>query len=402
MKSLQKRAKLPGTGTDQLEIQSKVDFVSPRWLKVVIKILPLIILAYALIMYILSSSSSPETENRLDEFQISGFIAYAAIFFLAQILFTKASVLILQLWKRNIFHYDAKVHLNQFSKHLENLANHNLWQIIFILLALVIALAGSFNSCKAQNTVGLELLFCNYHKGAIRTSKSVFETIIEVCMALVIWRILITAWTIRELGSKFDLKPNWHHPDKSGGLLPIGTTSFWIASIFAVPAIYIGAWLILCGDQRIEVCSHMIRLNSRLLFFKELLLVIFVASLISFVWPLWATHQVMVKKRDQVQHDELIVVGQKINEVSQQIIENVDKIPQRNQSGQKALDENLILQKKLDALQKTYLDLERLPVWPFNKDTILQLISTQGIPLLGLTGIGSKTLDLLQIVFGQK
>lgn len=58
--------------------------------------------------------------------------------------------------------------------------------------------------------------------------------------------------------------------------------------------------------------------------------------------------------------------------------------------------------KKLDALQKIYLDLANLPVWPFNKDTVIQIISTQGIPLLGLTGIGSNVLDFFSILFKQK
>jgi len=61
------------------------------------------------------------------------------------------------------------------------------------------------------------------------------------------------------------------------------------------------------------------------------------------------------------------------------------------------LEENATLQKELDALQKIYLDLEQLPVWPFNKNTLVQLITAQGIPLLGLTGIGSKTLDFINI-----
>jgi hypothetical protein len=83
-------------------------------------------------MYILSSNIPPKTENRLDELQITGFIAYAVFFFLARILFIKASRLILQLWERNIFPQDTKANLIQFSKHLENLANHKSWQVIFL------------------------------------------------------------------------------------------------------------------------------------------------------------------------------------------------------------------------------------------------------------------------------
>jgi len=137
------------------------------------------------------------------------------------------------------------------------------------------------------------------------------------------------AWGIRKIGSEFDLIPNWHHPDKSGGFLPIGTTSFWIASILAVPAIYLGTWQILCTGQGISVCTNILRLESRMLYFRELLLVLLIASLISFVWPLWTTHRVMVKKRNKLQQDELRVIGQKINDVSQQIINNVNNISEK-------------------------------------------------------------------------
>ena len=402
MKATGKREKQLQTNKSRNETMKNIDFVSPHWLKISIKALPWIILTYVLLMYILSAKIPPEMENRLDELQLTGFILYASIFFLAQTTFNKASGLIIELWERNIFPKDARADLVQFSTRLENLANHNVWQIIFILVALFIPITGILRSCISQNADGLDLLFCNYHNGAIRTSKSVFEMIIGVFIILVVWRVFILAWGIRNLGATFDMTPNWHHPDKSGGLLPIGEASFWIASILAGPAIYLGTWQILCAGQGIEVCSHILRLESRLSYFQELLLVVFIASLISFVLPLWTTHHVMVTKRNKLQQDELRVIGQKINNVSHQIIENANRISYEKQEGQKALDENVILQKKLDALQRIYVDLEKLPVWPFNKDTIIQLISTQGIPLLGLTGIGSKTLEFLKIIFKSK
>ena len=383
-------------------MMKRIDYISPRWLKISIRILPWIILVYVLLMYILSYNIPPEMENRLDELQLTGFVVYAAILFLAQFTLKNASGLVVELWERNTFPEDEEVELVQFSTRLENLANHIVWQIIFLLLALFIPLAGVLRSCISQNAEGLNILFCNYHNGAIRTSKSFFEMIIGLLMILIVWRIFVLAWGIRNLGSKFDMEPNWHHPDKSGGLLPIGTVSLGIASIIAIPAIYIGTWQILCAGQGMDVCGNILRLESRMAYFQELLIVLFVASLISFVWPLWTTHNVMIKKRDRLQQDELRVIGQKINDISQRIIDNANMITEKKQKGQQALEENDLLQKKLDALQKIYLDLENLPVWPFNKDTVIQIISTQGIPLLGLTGIGSKTLDFINILFKQK
>lgn len=399
MKPAKKRKKTIQAENDVHEMPGKINFVLPHWLERLLNILPWGILAYALFMYILSSNIPPRTENRMDEFQITGFVAYAAIFFLSGIAIRRASGLIPELWERNIFPIEAKADLGRFSGRLENLANHVLWQVVFFLLSLFIPLTGILLSCTMKNASGLDLLFCNYHEGAIRASKAAFEAVIGIFMTLVAWRVFVAAWGIRSLGSGFDLTPNWHHPDKSGGLLPIGITGFWIAGILAVPAIYLGTWQILCAGTGVAVCGNILRLESRMLHFQELLLVVIAASLVSFVWPLWTIHRVMVKKRDDLHRGELQAVGQKIHEVSRQIIENASLISDRDGDGQKALEENAILQKKLDALQKTYSDLEHLPVWPFNKETVIQLISTQGIPLLGLTGIGSKVVDILKIFF---
>ena len=394
-----RKKRLVGKSNNQM--LQEIDFILPVWLKKSIKTLPWIILIYVVLMYILSYNIPPGMENRLDELQLTGFIAYAAILFLVQITLDNASGMVIELWGRNIFPEDAKAELIQFSMRLENLANHIVWQIVFLLPALLIPLAGILRSCISQNVVGLDLLFCNYHNGAIRTSKSIFEMIIGFFMIMVVWRIFVLAWGIRKLGSKFDMTPNWHHPDKSGGLLPIGTVTLGIASTIAVPAIYIGTWQILCSGQGVEVCGNILRLESRMAYFQELLFVLFIVSLVSFVGPLWTTHTVMIKKQDQLQ-DELRMIGKKINDISQKIIDNVNRITENKKDSQQALDENDLLQKKLDALQKIYLDLDNLPVWPFNKDTVIQIISTQGIPLLGLTGIGSNVLDFFSILFKQK
>ena len=223
-------------------------------------------------------------------------------------------------------------------------------------------------------------------------------------MILMVWRMFVIAWGIRELGKNFNIAPNWYHPDKSGGLLPIGQTCLWMAGVVAIPGTYLGIWQALCSGSGIAVCNNILRLETRIFYFQQLLALVILAALVVFIWPLWTTHQVMVKKRTELHQKELKIIGQKINDISKRKLQIFAYNPSANQDEQKESDKSIVdesenLQLELEALQKAYTDLEKLPVWPFNKDTFLQLISTQGIPLLGLTGIGPKVIELLEILF---
>ena len=78
------------------------------------------------------------------------------------------------------------------------------------------------------------------------------------------------------------------------------------------------------------------------------------------------------------------------------MVTNVGKIPHLKGSGMKnILEENELLNEKLILLQKTYDELDKMPVWPFNKNTVLKLATSQSIPLLGLTGIGAEIINFL-------
>ena len=381
-----------------------INFLSHRWLQRQVDILPVLLLLYALTIYFFFSQVTPVGENRIDEFQITGFIGYAAILFVLKVVFQKASNLVNELWQRKVFDGNSKEELIRFSSKLEALANHKILQSIFFIGALLIPLVGIIYSCSEQNATGINLLFCNYQKGWLRSSKAILEAVVGVILIFMVWRVFVIAWGIRKLGKDFNITPNWHHPDKSGGLLPIGRTCFWMAGVVAIPATYLGTWQILCSGPGIAVCNNILRLETRIFYFQQLLALVIIAALIIFIWPLWTTHQVMVRKRTELHRKELKIIGQKINDVSQQIIRVLNFDSSTNQDGTKVSDKSIVdesknLHAELEALQKAYTDLEQLPVWPFNKDTVLQLISTQGIPLLGLTGIGTKIMELLEILF---
>ena len=106
---------------------------------------------------------------------------------------------------------------------------------------------------------------------------------------------------------------------------------------------------------------------------------------------LWA-----FKEKRKTEQTELSAISQNIDLISKTLVSNAEKITQLNdEDTQKLLTENEMLENKLKVLQDTYSTLNRLPAWPFDKNTVLKVASSQGIPLLGLTGLGADILNLL-------
>ena len=119
-------------------------------------------------------------------------------------------------------------------------------------------------------------------------------------------------------------------------------------------------------------------------------------SLISFVWPLWSIHTAMKKEKVEIENNELSLVTQQIDLISRDLAVNTEKIAHLNEKEiDNLLEENEMLEKKIHLLPNTYIERTKLPVWPFDKNIVLKLAGSQGIPLLGVTGVGANVLAIL-------
>ncbi|MCX6677530.1 MAG: hypothetical protein NTU95_06250 [Methanothrix sp.] len=49
-----------------------------------------------------------------------------------------------------------------------------------------------------------------------------------------------------------------------------------------------------------------------------------------------------------------------------------------------------------EKLQNIYEDSSKMPVWPINYQILLKFLTTQAVPLLGLTGLGGPILDTIK------
>jgi hypothetical protein len=54
------------------------------------------------------------------------------------------------------------------------------------------------------------------------------------------------------------------------------------------------------------------------------------------------------------------------------------------------------LDEELERLSKVYEENKEYPTWPFNYRILIAFITSQAVPLLGLTGIGQPTINIIR------
>jgi hypothetical protein len=196
-------------------------------------------------------------------------------------------------------------------------------------------------------------------------------------LGLVVWRMIIIGVQVWRLGKKFDLTPQPGHPDRCGGLESLGNLCLWNALLVTIPGVYLGGWIILGPST--EYGDFYTPL------FSKLLLVPMALAAISFFLPLWSVHQAMVAKR-AVLRQQLDQLAQSISHLAREMLDRADEL--EPEEGEK-------MAKKLELMQQIYQQNKHYPVWPFNLGILVKFMTSQAVPLLGLTGLGQPILKAI-------
>lgn len=216
---------------------------------------------------------------------------------------------------------------------------------------------------------------------------SVIEFFIAFIIGLLTWRMAINSIKVWQLGKKFCLKPLPEHEDGCGGLEPLGNLCLWNALIVTIPGIFLGGWIIIGQSAKYSLMSDSyvsLAIYYTPLFFK-LLWIPLTFAVISFFLPLWGVHRVMVSWREKKRR-ELDQLAYKINELNSEFLNQVDKLDPH---------ESEKMAKKVELMQVTYQKNLHIPVWPFNTRIMVKFITSQLVPLLGLTGLGQPILKII-------
>jgi len=218
------------------------------------------------------------------------------------------------------------------------------------------------------------------HAGWVPLLGSLTQVAVAYVMGLLVWRMIVIAGKVYQLGRAFDLDIQVQHPDRSGGLKPLGDLCFSNALIITVPGIFLAGWIIAISHFGWEGYALWAP------FYQRLLLVIFILALLAFFQPLYGVHRAMVRKRAEIRQrlDEL---ARRIDELAKKLLEEADTLE---------AEQSQELTRNLAILRQVYENSSAIPVWPFDKNIVLKFITSQTIPVLSLTGIGPSALKLLE------
>lgn len=220
----------------------------------------------------------------------------------------------------------------------------------------------------------------------------IMEIFIAFLIGLIAWRLIVMGLQIKKIPSRFSLELQPGHPDKCGGLAPLGSLCLHNALIIALPGIYLGGWMTigpLIGFKAISETYQPI--------FTLLLLVPILFSAITFFIPLWETHRVMAAKKAEILRnlDELAESLNRKNKDLLSVPENPD--PETGINRVQALGE---IQAQIASLETIYTQYQKISEWPFNTRIFLQFLTTQAVPVLTLLGVSEPIAGLIASVLG--
>lgn len=163
------------------------------------------------------------------------------------------------------------------------------------------------------------------------------------------WRCLKFAEVVKELWKCFDLEINMNNPDGAGGLRPIGEFTLQIGFLLSIFILFFAATYLGARSESINVTANVI-----IMAFVFLLIAPF-----AFMYPIWDTHQNMVKWRKR----HLNALTYQLNTQWRRVYRNLDATSTEGVEKLTALME-------LHVMSNT-----SIPVWPFDRKTVTRYSS---------------------------
>jgi hypothetical protein len=208
--------------------------------------------------------------------------------------------------------------------------------------------------------------------------------LLGLIIGLLVWRVAIIALYIHRFGKKYELNLIIGHPDKSGGLKPLGDLCLLIAFLLLVPAIYLSFWGIVITNYQIEGTEFYARVWSDV--FRKLLILLSGSAFILFLQPLYSVH-LQMKKREKELRGELERLSKKIGKLTSEIWAHAE-------TGEPA--QGIEKMKSLEFMEDVYQKNRRIPTWPLDWGSIWKFVGGQAVPLLTLIGTSDPLISSVQ------
>ncbi len=275
-------------------------------------------------------------------------ILIIAVLLLTKNLFDKVDDVFSSLPKKQIFK-----NLNNYKKFLENFKKEFNNKYIFLFCLLIIPnltfALGQIETPTTGNWFDKDLFRLSW----IHWFAGIYFS--WVGLSLLTWKIFIIVKYIRLLG-QFGFNVQIMHPDRCGGFKPIGDLCLMIDMfIFAV------------GVASASII-YFLGLNNQ----PQLLLYVLVyicASFFLFFYPIMGIHNAMQNYKTEIMNKISIKLENHLTLYEQTIKDgNIDK---------KAL-------KKIQDIREINREVAKIPVWPFDSETLWKFASTTSIPVIAV------------------
>ena len=203
--------------------------------------------------------------------------------------------------------------------------------------------------------------------------------IVGYALGLAAWKSTLTGYYVHRFSKQFDLVIQPRHPDKSGGLKPLGDLILAMAMILIVASLALSLLLVLASA--IDFVETMI-------FTRIFLGLVLILSLIAFFLPLASAHQRMLAAKEKLEA-LLTDIARKIDELERSTQDHFREMDHQ--------DRNRTFE-EIDSLTRLYERNTHVPTWPFDRDIFLKFATPQIISLLSLLGIAEQLIQTFRSI----
>lgn len=189
------------------------------------------------------------------------------------------------------------------------------------------------------------------------------------CVVLLLVYSMLGIYWLRRLFNSFTIHVRPLHPDRAGGLSPLGNFTLMLSYLIAL----IGIMLVITPIPRnyLAVGTWRFRWTTELLVGLGIYVV---AAPIVFFAPLWVAHNTMEEAKDQL----LLQIARRFEKEYSEIQKVLDKDISSLEDRSKILENSSKILRELQALHDTT---SKFPVWPFNVSNVTRFGTSYVSPI---------------------
>ena len=375
----------PNSGAAEIDLvmERLADFnvVSHAYLRSTIAWLPTLLVVLLLVDWLIGSGVFAK-----DLFRLSGVVTIAIEFVILGLLFHRLPETLEALWQRGLIQYPEEPARLQdetvrFINSFEKALNSRWCWVVGIACALG-GLGATYPARYFFQTGSSPFDFKGLLAYYLWGNLAIVAAPLGYLLGGMLWRVCIIAAYTSKHGGYFRIIAQPNHPDRTGGLKPLGDLCLTVALLVLVPAIYLSVWGFAATFIKTDAEIYT-QLWSGL--FRQWLILLSLLALFSFLQPLYNVHLQMQKRRREIMA-ELNVLTQRIDDLSEELRTKAHTFAPKD--GEEKLEE-------LAFMKKVYLENSQIPTWPIEWKTFLKFISAQAVPILSLIGTSEPVINLI-------